>query len=333
MIQFSHYIQTVDSHTMGEPTRIVTGGAPRILGQNMMEKKIYMETRLDWLRKLLMNEPRGHKDMFGAILTDPCKEDCDLGVIFMDSKGYLNMCGHGTIGTVTTAINLGIVEPKPQIRVDTPAGVIECRVEMDKHSVKQVTFTNVPSFVFKQDAKIAVEGIGTVTLDIAYGGSIFGIVDARQFNLRLVTEEQQKLVSLGMAIRKAANEQLYYEHPYLPEINKIDLIEFSLPSVKPGVHYRNVVVFGNGQLDRSPCGTGTCAKMAVLHQKGKLSIGEHFVHESMIESSFIGRCLSVKNVGEYSGVIPEISGSAWVTGMHQFIIEKEDPFHEGFLVG
>ncbi|WP_199614363.1 proline racemase family protein [Paenibacillus alkalitolerans] len=333
MLQFSRYIQTVDSHTMGEPTRIVTGGAPRILGKSMMEKKNHMETRLDWLRKLLMNEPRGHKDMFGAVITDPCIEDCDLGVIFMDSKGYLNMCGHGTIGTVTTAINLGIVEPKPIIRLDTPAGVIECRVEMDSHCVKQVTFTNVPSFVFKQNAEIEVEGIGTVTLDIAFGGSIFGIVDARPFHLRLVPQEQQKLVSLGMSIKKAANEQLYYEHPLIPEIHKIDLIEFSIPSATPGVHYRNAVVFGNGQVDRSPCGTGTCAKMALLHQQGKLSIGENFVHESIIDSSFIGRCLSVTSVGEYPGVIPEISGSAWVTGMHQFIIEKDDPFQDGFLVG
>ncbi|WP_289140423.1 proline racemase family protein [uncultured Brevibacillus sp.] len=332
MIQLSHYIQTVDSHTMGEPTRIVTGGAPRIFGKTMMDKKRDMETRLDWLRKLLMNEPRGHRDMFGAILTDPCDDECDLGVIFMDSKGYLNMCGHGTIGTVTTAINLGIIPAKPTVKLDTPAGIITCRVEMDNHSVKRVAFTNVPSFVFHQGVQIEVKEIGTVSMQVAFGGSIFGIVDAQPLGLKLEREEQQTIISLGMAIKEAANEQLLFEHPLLPEINSIDLIEFSLPSLHQGIDYRNAVVFGSGQLDRSPCGTGTCAKMAVLHNTGKLDIGQSFFHESVINSTFEGRILGTVKVGPHSGIIPEIIGSAWITGMHQFVIEKADPFHEGFIM-
>jgi proline racemase len=333
MISFSQYIHTVDSHTMGEPTRIVTGGAPRIIGKSMMEKKIYMESNLDWLRKLLMNEPRGHKDMFGAILTEPCNDNCDLGIIFMDSKGYLNMCGHGTIGTVTTAINLGIVPPKPVLKIDTPAGVVECKVLMDGHSVKQVTFRNVPSFVLQEQATVQVEEIGPVAIDLAFGGSIFGIVDAGRFGFRLVQEEQQKLISIGMAIKEAANKQIKVRHPLLEQINSIDLIEFSLPSAKPGVDYRNVVVFGNGQIDRSPCGTGTCAKMSLLYKQGKLGVGERFVHESIIDSSFVGTIVDTTYVQDYQAIVPEITGSAWITGMHQFIIEKEDPYREGFLVG
>lgn len=333
MINLSQYIQTIDSHTMGEPTRIITGGTPRILGSTMMEKKQYLESKMDWLRKLLMNEPRGHKDMFGAVITEPCSDQCDIGIIFMDSNGYLNMCGHGTIGTVTTAINIGLIERKKNIKVDTPAGIVECEVEYMNNKVSKVTFTNIPAFVFEEKVNLYVEGIGNVLLDVSFGGSIFGIVNADQFGFKLVSEEQQQLITVGNKIKKAANEQLKYEHPLKPEINSIDLIEFSLKSEKKEVQYRNTVIFGNGQIDRSPCGTGTCAKMALLFKQGKLRIGENFVHESIIDSKFVGRVLGVSKVGNYQAIIPQISGSAWVTGMHQFIIDSEDPFHEGFILG
>ncbi|MDR6997824.1 proline racemase family protein [Neobacillus niacini] len=332
MINFSQYIQTIDSHTMGEPTRIITGGAPRILGSTMMEKKQYLESKLDWLRKLLMSEPRGHKDMFGAIITDPCSSECDIGVIFMDSNGYLNMCGHGTIGTITTALNIGMIEPKNMIKVDTPAGIVECEVEFINKKVSKVTFTNVPAFVFAENVNVYVEGVGNVKIDVSFGGSIFAIVNAEQFGLKLVSEEQQELVSLGTKIKKAANEQLKFQHPLMQGINSIDLVEFSLKSQKENICYRNTVVFGDGQIDRSPCGTGTCAKMALLFNQGKLDIGEKFVHESIIDSKFIGQVSAVSKVGNYDAIIPQISGSAWITGMHQFIIESEDPYNEGFLL-
>lgn len=242
------------------------------------------------------------------------------------------MCGHGTIGTVTTAINLGIIECKEIIKLDTPVGIVECRVEYSNKTVKRVTFKNVPSFVLQQNARVNVRGIGEVVLDIAFGGSIFAIVDADQFGLHLVPDEQQELISLGMAIKEAANKQLSLQHPLIPDINTIDLIEFSLPSNKQDVDYRNTVVFGNGQIDRSPCGTGTCAKMAVLHSKGKLNVNEPFVNESIIDSRFVGRIVDTQNIEQYIGIVPEITGSAWITGMHQFVIEKEDPFNEGFLI-
>lgn len=332
MINFLHYIQTVDSHTMGEPTRIVTGGAPRIIGKTMMEKKLYMVKELDWLRKTLMNEPRGHRDMFGAIITDPCSEECDLGVIFMDSKGYLNMCGHGVIGTVTTAINLGFIPYKPVVKLDTPTGVVECIVERNDNIVAKVTFTNVPSFTLYQDIKVEISEYGTIRLDVAFGGNIFAIVDATLFGLKLIPEEHQIITSLGMTILRAANEQLVVQHPWIPEINTIDLLEFSIPSTNDGVNYRNVVVFGNGQIDRSPCGTGTCAKMAVLHNKGKLKIGEYFVHQGIINSMFTGRILEEKVINQYRGIIPQITGSAWITGTHQFFIQDKDPYPQGFEI-
>jgi proline racemase len=332
MINFSQYIQTIDSHTMGEPTRIITGGAPRILGSSMMEKKQYLEGKLDWLRKLLMTEPRGHKDMFGAIITEPCSEECDIGIIFMDSNGYLNMCGHGTIGTITTALNIGMIEAKRNIKVDTPAGIVECEVEFENNKVSKVTFTNVPAFVFEEKVNVYVEGIGNIKIDVAFGGSIFGIVNAEQFCLKLVSEEQQQLIALGSKIKRAANEQFKFQHPLKPEINTIDLIEFSLKSNKKDVDYRNTVIFGNSQIDRSPCGTGTCAKMAVLFKQGKMVIGDKIVHESIIDSQFTGRVVALCKVGDYQAIIPQITGSAWITGMHQFIIDSEDPYHEGFLL-
>jgi proline racemase len=333
MISFSQYIQTIDSHTMGQPTRIITGGTPRIQGSTMMEKKEYLQRNLDWMRKLLMTEPRGHKDMFGAIITDPCLPECDLGVIFMDGNGYLNMCGHGTIGTVTTALNIGIIELKNSIKIDTPAGMVECSVEVSNKKVETVTFTNVPVFVFAENVKVFVEDVGNVLLDVAFGGSIFGIVNAERFGLKLVSEEQQQLIALGNKIKKAANEQLKFIHPLIPEISSIDLIEFSLKSDKKDVDYRNTVIFGNGQIDRSPCGTGTCAKMALLHSQGKLKINQNFIHESIIDSHFTGRVIGSSRVGTYHAIIPQITGSAWITGMHQFIIENEDPYYEGFLLG
>jgi len=332
MINFLHYIQTVDTHTMGEPTRIITGGIPRILGKTMMEKKEYMENELDWLRKTLMNEPRGHKDMFGAIIIDPCSVECDLGVIFMDSKGYLNMCGHGTIGIVTAAINLGIIPYKTVIKLDTPAGVVECKTEISNNVVTKVTFTSVPSFTLYQDVNVEVPEFGLIRMDVAFGGNIFGIVDATMFDLKLVPDEQQRLTSLGMTILRAANEQLSVQHPWIIGINTIELLEFSLPSTSEGVNYRNVVVFGNGQIDRSPCGTGTCAKMAVLYRKGKLNIGKYFFHQGIINTVFTGRVLEEKAVEQYKGIIAEITGSAWITGMHQFIIQDKDPFPQGFSI-
>ncbi|WP_017728840.1 proline racemase family protein [Halalkalibacterium ligniniphilum] len=333
MVHFSQFIQTIDSHTMGEPTRIVIGGAPRIIGSTMMEKKQYLEKNLDWLRKFLMTEPRGHKDMFGAIITEPCSAECDIGTVFMDNNGYLNMCGHGTIGTVTTALNIGMIESKEIIKVETPAGTVDCYVDFSNNKVEKVTFTNVPSFVFQERVKVHIQDVGYVLVDVSFGGSIFAIVEAEQVGLNLMREEQQQLMNLGIKLKKAVNEQLNFQHPLKPDINSIELIEFSKKKNEKEGYYRNVVIFGNGQIDRSPCGTGTCAKMALLFSQGKLRIGESFIHESIINSTFTGRIIGTTKVGDFDAIIPQITGSAWITGMHQFIIESEDPFHEGFVLG
>jgi proline racemase/trans-L-3-hydroxyproline dehydratase len=273
-----------------------------------------------------MHEPRGHLNMFGAILTEPCREKSDLGVLFMDSGGYLNMCGHGTIASITVAIKTGLIAKKEKVVLDTPSGLVECHVTYENGEVKEVSFVNVPSFLLEKDIRILVDGVGWVTADIAFGGSFFAIVDAKQFGLQLKIEEQEKIASLGMAIRKAANQQLTIIHPEIPEINTVDLVEFSLQLGDK--HFKNTVVFGDGQIDRSPCGTGTCAKLSTLD----LIPGEQIVQESIIGSRFKGTVIDYTKVKNYQAIIPKITGSAWITGFHKFSLEATDPYSEGFLL-
>lgn len=326
MVKLDNYIKTIDAHTMGEAARIVVEGIPTIQGKTMMDKKQYMQSDMDHLRKLLMHEPRGHLNMFGAILTQPYNSGCDLGVLFMDSGGYLNMCGHGTIAAVTIAINQGIIEKKDIVHMDTPSGVVECHVTYENGKVNEVAFINVPAFLLKQNVSVLVEDIGSVTLDISFGGSFFAIVDANQFNLKLDIDEQDEIARLGVAIRKAVNEQLEIAHPEIPAINTVDLVEFSL-QVGEG-HYKNTVVFGDGQIDRSPCGTGTCAKLATLD----LEIGSEIIQESIIGSKFKGTVVNFTEVEGIKAIIPKITGSAWMTGIHQFSLDDTDPYKEGFLL-
>lgn len=326
MVMKGNSIRTIDAHTMGEAARIVIDGIPEIQGNSMMQKKNYMQSEMDHIRKLLMHEPRGHLNMFGAILTEPCNVGCDLGVLFMDSGGYLNMCGHGTIAAVTIAIDQGLIEKQDKVLLDTPSGVVECHIVYENDKVNEVSFINVPAFLLERNVSALVDGVGHVNMDIAFGGSFFAIVDAKQFNLELNIDEQDKIAALGIAIRKAVNEQLTIEHPEIPEINTVDLVEFSLEVEKN--HYKNTVVFGDGQIDRSPCGTGTCAKLATLN----LNKGEEIIQESIIGSRFKGTVVDYTEVKHIKAIIPKITGSAWMTGIHQFSLDATDPYVEGFLL-
>lgn len=335
-MRFSRLIYAVDSHTMGEPTRVVIGGVPHIPGKTMAEKKEYLEKNMDHLRTALMHEPRGHRDMFGSIITSPVNPEADFGIIFMDGGGYLNMCGHGSIGAVTVAIETGIVksaEPITYVKLDTPAGLVQARAEVKDNVVKSVTVRNVPAFLYKADAEIDVPGIGKVKTDIAFGGSFFAIADAKQFNVKIVPENIDVLIRIGMAIRRAANEQIKVQHPENEHIKAIELVEICDETENPKAHLRNVVIFGDGQADRSPCGTGTSAKMATLHAKGKLGLKEPFYYESIIGTVFKGELVEKTNVGPYEAVIPEITGNAFITGFNQFVIDPEDPAKYGFLLG
>lgn len=328
-------IHAVDSHTMGEPTRIIVGGVPKIPGKTMAEKKMYLEKHMDNIRTAVMLEPRGHNDMFGSIITAPVNEEADFGIIFMDGGGYLNMCGHGSIGAVTVAIETGMVEaiePITEVTMDTPAGLIKAKAKVERGKVKEVSIVNVPSFHYMKDVKINVPNVGKVTLDISFGGSFFAIVDAQQLGVEVKPKNTQKLIDLGLIIRKIINDTIKVQHPILKHINRVDLVEiFDKPANKEA-DLKNVVVFGQGQIDRSPCGTGTSAKLATLYSKGKLKIGEYFVYESILGTIFKGRILGTTKVQNYEAVIPEITGSAYLTGFSHFVIDPEDPVKYGFVL-
>lgn len=328
----------IDSHTMGEPTRIVTGGIPNIPGKTMAEKKRYLIDNMDNVRKALMHEPRGHNDMFGSVITSPCSSEADVGIIFMDGGGYLNMCGHGSIGAMTVLVEMGYVnvkEPITNIVLETPAGLIYGAVKVENDKAKEVSFKNVPAFLYKADVDLIVSGIGKIKVDISFGGSFFCILDSKKINISLESSNSRKLIEQGMKILKAANEQIKVEHPDLSHIKSIDLVEIYGEAKRPDSTLRNCVIFGDGQLDRSPCGTGTSAKMALLYAKGGLKKNEPFVYESVIGTQFKGRI--VEELEEKSGyyfprVTPEITASAFITGINTFFIDAEDPIKYGFTL-
>ncbi|HWJ78481.1 MAG TPA: proline racemase family protein, partial [Niallia sp.] len=326
MGSYKYEIKTIDTHTVGEVTRIVVDGFPEITGNTMMEKKNFIMENYDHIRKLLMNEPRGHKDMFGAIIVKPANKQCDIGVIFMDSGSYLNMCGHGTIGTVTMCLNRGLIERKDRVLVDTPSGIIECFVHYNGDYVESVEFKNVPAFVLHKDLHLEVDGLGPIQLDIAFGGSFFAIVNSNELNIKIDLNNKQEIIKYASLIRKYINTNIEIKHPFIEEIKSVDLVEISEKIADN--HFKNVVVFGNEQIDRSPCGTGTCAKMATL----SLDEGETIIQESIIGSKFIGKILDKTNVGDYEAIIPTIQGSAWIIGEHKFMLHSSDIYPEGFVV-
>ena len=314
-MKFSRSIQAIDSHTMGEPTRIVTGGIPNIKGNTMAEKKEYLEKNLDYLRTAIMLEPRGHNDMFGSIITQPCDPTADFGIIFMDGGGYLNMCGHGSIGAITAAIETGMVEmvePVTHVRMEAPAGMIEADAIVENGKVKEVSFVNVPAFLYKRDCEIEMPPYGKIKFDIAFGGSFFAIVHASQFGVKVDPKNTQLLNNIGMEMREIVNREIPVQHPTLDHIKTVDLVEIYDDPTHPDATYKNVVVFGQGQVDRSPCGTGTSAKLATLHAKGEIKEGELFVYESILGTLFKGEIVGLEKVGEFDAVRPKITASAYI---------------------
>lgn len=334
-MKFIKSIHAVDSHTAGEATRVVVGGVPKIPGKNMPEKKQWLEDNLDYLRTAIMLEPRGHKDMFGSILTQPTVDEADYGIIFMDGGGYLNMCGHGTIGAMTVAVETGMVpvtEPVTKVVQEAPAGLIHGQVFVEDGKAKKVSFTNVPAFLYKKDQEVELPGYGKIRFDISFGGSFFAIVKAEQVGLEIVPENAAKLQDLGIQLRDIINKEIPVQHPELPHIHSVDLVEWWSNTETKGATLKNCVVFGQGQVDRSPCGTGTSAKMATLFAKGELKMGEKFFYESILGTIFEGEIVGKAKVGEYDAVIPQITGSAYITGFNHFVIDETDPVKYGFIL-
>jgi len=337
MARFSKYISTIDSHTAGECTRLVMSGLPPITGQTMAEKLAYAEEHLSWVPGLLLLEPRGHKDMFGAILVPPCSPDADIGALFMDNKSYEPMCGHAVIGIVTILLETGMfemVEPETLITVDTPSGPVHAYAQVEGGRVVAVSFENVPSFVYRSDVTIKVPEVGDLVVDVVFGGLFFVFVNTRQLEIELIPANAVRLADLGMRILAAVNDQVAVRHPELPHIDKIIDLRFYVDPGSNGANSRNVVILGDHMVDRSPCGTGTCAEVALRYARGQLGLGQPFVTESIIGTRFTGQVVAETQVGSgseiFPAVIPRVTGSAYITGLNKFVLDGEDPFPEGF---
>ncbi|MFD6138573.1 proline racemase family protein [Promicromonospora sp. NPDC060271] len=329
----SRTISAVDSHTEGMPTRVVTGGVGVIPGDTMNDRRLYFMEHLDDLRLFLMNEPRGHAAMSGAILQPPTRPDCDWGVVYIEVSGCLPMCGHGTIGVATVLVETGmvdVVEPVTEIRLDTPAGLVVAKVAVSDGHADAVTIENVPSFVTALDQVIEVPGYGTVPYSMAFGGNFYALVDLDDLGLPFDRTRQQDLLTAGLAIMDAINETAMPMHPSLDGVEGCHHVELIAPG-SDARHSRHAMAIYPGWFDRSPCGTGTSARMAELWARGELALHTDFVNESFIGSRFVGRLVAETDVAGVAAVVPTITGRAWVTGTASYVLDPSDPFPTGFV--
>lgn len=334
--RFETALQVVDAHTVGEFCRVIIGGFPEPEGKTMIEKKKWMEENYDHVRTALMFEPRGHHDMFGAFLCEPVNPEADFGVMFLDTGGYLNMCGHCTIGAVTVALEAGLLECKEGVNhvvLEAPAGLIRTEAFVKDGKVESVTLTNVPSFVYKENCSVVIDG-KEIPFTISFGGSFFALVDTTKIGFESINPKTvPALTDLGMKMLEVINKEIPVKHPLL-DITSVDLVEFYGPTPNPDkATMRNVVIFGEHMADRSPCGTGTSAKLATLHKWGEIGVGEEFIYESFIGSLFKGVIKETTKVADFDAVIPMITGSCYLTGVATYLIDSTDPLKYGFQVG
>ena len=322
----------VDSHTEGMPTRVITGGVATLPGETMFQRRQWFVEHADGLRRLLMNEPRGHSAMSGAILQPPTRSDADVGVLFIEVSGCLPMCGHGAIGVATVLVETGMVtvtEPVTTIRLDTPAGLVVADVAVHDGAAQAVTIRNVASFSHELDAAVDVPGHGRISYDIAYGGNFYAILDLDQVGIAFDRAEKQRILDAGLAIMNAINDQNRPVHPENPDIDVCHHVQFVAPG-SDARHSRHAMAIHPGWFDRSPCGTGTSARMAQLHARGALGLDADFVNESFIGTRFVGRLVDETTVGDRPAVVPTVTGRAWLTGTAQYLLDPADPFPEGF---
>lgn len=328
----------VGIHAAGEVCDVIVGGVLDVPGKTMFDKMMHFWKKQDGLRQLLLNEPRGRAAMCHNLVLPPCNPEADAGFIIMEHEEYPPMSGANTVATATVLLETGMVpmvEPTTTVKLDTPAGLVTVVADCDDGKCKSVTFHNVPAFVFELDKEIQVPDLGPVKIDIAWGGMIYVLVDATSINLPIKNTHGAKIVEIGEKIKHAVQEQTSYIHPENPEICGVSVLEFTEPlgEEERGKTAVNTVVVSPGRLDRSPCGTGTCARLAVLHARGQLAENEAFYHKSIIGTEFIGRVCGTTKVGKYDAVLPAVTGSAWITSYKTVILDKTDPFPEGFRVG
>jgi proline racemase len=336
-MNFKRMISAVDTHTEGEPARVVIGGVPIIPGATFQEKWRWAKENLDDLRKLLMFEPRGSNIMSGSLLTAPVTPGADFGVIYIEVSGFLPMCGHGTIAAATVLVETGMVpvaEPVTNLTLDTPAGLVRASVSVENGIAKDVTLQNIPSFLYKSDLEIHLPELGKIKVDIAYGGNFYAIISAESAGLKLEPSAAREIVRKGSLIREAIYDQgIEIVHPLNPEIRNCTHVRFISASPTPGVATRNAVLYSVEAVDRSPCGTGTSAEMAYRYGKGLQKLDEEFTFESIIGSKFYGRLVGETRVGELTAVIPTIRGSAYISGFQHFVLDPRDPWPAGFFMG
>ncbi|ATE55878.1 proline racemase family protein [Actinosynnema pretiosum] len=328
----SRMYTAVDSHTEGMPTRVVTGGVGVIPGATMNERRLHFIEHLDHVRKLLVNEPRGHSAMSGAILQPPTRPDADFGVLYIEVSGCLPMCGHGTIGVATVLVETGmveVVEPVTTIRLDTPAGLVVAEVAVRDGHADGVTLRNVPSYCDRLDEVVDVPGLGPIRYSLAFGGNFYAMVDLDQVGLPFDRARKDEILAAGLAIMDAVNTTAPPHHPEIEGVDHCHHVEFIAPGSDATLS-RHAMAIHPGWFDRSPCGTGTSARMAELHARGELPLGQDFVNESFIGSRFTGRLVGKTTVGDKPAVVPTITGRAWVTGIGQYLLDPTDPYPAGF---
>ena len=324
----------LDGHTCGNPVRLVSGGGPQLKGATMMERRAHFLAEYDWIRTGLMFEPRGHDMMSGSFLYPPTREDCDIAILFIETSGCLPMCGHGTIGTITFAIENGLVQPKTPgiLRLDTPAGLVIAEYRQEGAYVEEVRITNVPSFLYATDIEVECPDLGRLKVDVAYGGNFYAIIEPQENFRDMADYTAADFVRWSPVLRERLNAAGEFIHPEQPAISGLSHIMWTGAPTKPDTHARNAVFYGDKAIDRSPCGTGTSARMAQLYGRGRLKPGQPFNHESIINSVFAGRIESEAMVGGKPGIIPSIGGWARMTGLNTIFIDDRDPFARGFIV-
>ena len=328
-------LRTVDAHAEGEPLRVILEGFPIPEGDTVLARRRDAGERLDELRRALMLEPRGHADMYGCLVMPPVTEGADLSVLFLHNEGFSTMCGHGIIALTTVLLEIGLHPAngsRTALAIDTPAGLVRATGHVREGRVEEVRFRNVPSFAMELDREVQVRGVGAVTLDLAFGGAFYAFVDAGSLGIPLVPERVGELIEVGRAIKRAVAAETEIEHPEDHELGFLYGTIFTGPAEAPGRHSRHVCVFADGEVDRSPTGTGVSARLAILRARGEIGLDEEIEIESVIGSRFSGRIAGEARVGPHAGVIPEIGGRAFITGRHEFLLDPRDPWREGFLI-
>lgn len=332
-------IYTIDSHTEGEPTRVIVGGIVNVPGKDIQEKRVYIQKHYDYVRKALICEPRGHRDMFGCFLVEPTSSEADFGIIFIDNYHYLNMCGHGTIGIATTVVESGLVDIRNKedktIAFESPAGLIKVKVDFDEKTgkVKSAALTNAPAFAEYIDLEVDVDGYGKIKVDVVFGGNYFAILPVEQFGVTIEPQNTTKLKELGALVKAATNKAVEIVHPEKSYIKGVDIVTFFTEDTEPDIKYRNVHIFSTKQADRSPGGTGTSAMLARYYARGILKVGDEIFSQGLLGSgTFKGKILESVKIGKFEGIIPQVTGKAYVTGHHHFIIDDEDEVGMGFVL-